>query len=272
MKYSMMTYTMTRQQGFDLAKMLDLTVKLKMNAIDFCWPDSMGVPATDLRKMCDDRGIKIVCSTFGADLNFPDKTARLPGIEKCRKELETAVILGAPVVMIPTPSKEGLSSKESRKNWMTGLAEAIPYAEDASIVLTVENFPGVDSPFVTADELLEAVGKVPGLKITFDNGNAFSGEDPADSFRKSAKYVVHAHFKDWDVFSEEKEGYRKMRKGGFHVPALIGEGAVNQKSCLDAMKKSGYDGYVNIEYEGNKYNAYEGVKRAVEYLRSLEDL
>ena len=137
--------------------------------------------------------------------------------------------------------------------------------------LLVENFPGVESPFVTADELLEAVGKVPGLKITFDNGNAFTGEDPAESFRKSVKHVVHIHFKDWDVSNEKKEGYREVRKGGYNIPALIGEGAVNQKSCLDAIRDSGYEGYINIEYEGGKYNAYEGVERAVNYLRSIEE-
>ena len=271
MKYSMMTYTMTRQPGFDLKKMLDLTVKLKMNAIDFCFPESMGLPARELRKMCDDRGIKVVCSTFGADLNYPGKAARVPGIEKSRKEIETAVILGAPVIMIPTPPKEGLSSKESRKNWIAGLSEVIPSAKDAGLFLSVENFPGVESPFVTADELLEAVGKVPGLKITFDNGNAFTGEDPAESFRKSVKHVVHIHFKDWDVSNEKKEGYREVRKGGYNIPALIGEGAVNQKSCLDAIRDSGYEGYINIEYEGGKYNAYEGVERAVNYLRSIEE-
>jgi len=269
MKYSMMTYTMTRQAGFNLKSMLDLTVELEMNAMDICWPETMGVPAKELKKMCDDRGIKIVCSTFGADLNFPDRKARLPGIESCKKEIETAVIFGAPAVMIPTPGKEGLSSAESRKNWIAGFVEAIPLAKDAGIILTVENFPGVDSPFVTADEVLEAVGKVPGLRITFDNGNAFSGEDPAESYRRCAEYVVHSHFKDWDVSGVEKAEYRKMRKGGYSIPALIGEGSVDQKSCLDAMKKGGYAGYINIEYEGNKYSAAEGVRRAVQYLRSM---
>jgi sugar phosphate isomerase/epimerase len=270
MKYSMMTYTMTRQKGFDLVKMLDLTVKLKMNAIDFCWPDKMGVPVNDLKKMCDDRGIKIVCSTFGADLNFSDKNSRNPGIEACKKEFETAVILSAPVVMIPTPPKQGLSSAESRKNWIAGLGEAAVFAKDAGLILTVENFPGLESPFVTAEELLEAVNEVPDLRITFDNGNAFSGEDPAESFRKCAKYVVHAHFKDWEVSTGKKEGWREMRKGGYHIPALIGEGAINQKSCLDAIRDSGYKGYINIEYEDDKYNAYEGVERAVKYLRNIE--
>ncbi len=270
MKYSMMTYTMTRQAGFDLKSMLDLTVELEMNAIDFCWPKDLGVPAKELRKMCDDRGIKIVCSTFGADLNFPDKAARKPGIECCKKEIEMAVTLGAPVVMIPTPGKEGLSSAESRKNWIAGFAEALPIARDAGICLTVENFPGAESPFVTADEVLEAVKKVPGIRITFDNGNAFTGEEPSGSFARCAEYVVHAHFKDWTVISEEKEGFRKMRDGRYYSSALIGEGDVNQKACLEAMKKSGYSGYINIEYEGNKYSAAEGVRRAVKYLRSIE--
>jgi sugar phosphate isomerase/epimerase len=231
----------------------------------------MGVPVNDLKKMCDDRGIKIVCSTFGADLNFSDKNSRNPGIEACKKEFETAVILGAPVVMIPTPPKQGLCSAESRKNWIDGLGEVAVLAEDAGLVLTVENFPGVESPFVTASDLLEAIKEVPDLRITFDNGNAFTGEDPAESFRKCAKYVVHAHFKDWEVFNEPKEGAMPMRKGGFCKPTLIGEGMVGHKSCINEMKKYGYSGYVNIEYEGNKYNSYDGVERAINYLRQIQE-
>jgi sugar phosphate isomerase/epimerase len=268
MKLSMMSYTVARQKDhFDLKRMLDLTAELGMGGIDFVTLHDE-TPKT-LKKMCDDRGIKVVCHTFMADLNHPTAQERQPGVETCKQGIENAVALGAPVVMLPTPAKPERSSAESRRNWIEGLKEVAPIAQDAGVTLTVENFPGKESPFVTADHFLEAAAEVPGLKLTYDSGNAGSGEDPAESFRRTASYAVHAHFKDWSVSDEPKEGYREMLDGRYYAPALIGEGCIPHKEIVEAMKSAGYDGFINIEYEGNKYDPYEGIRRAVDYLRRL---
>ena len=37
------------------------------------------------------------------------------------------------------------------------------------------------------------------------------------------------------------------------------------------MEELGYKGCVNIEYEGNKYNPYEGIRKAAAYLRKLAE-
>jgi len=50
---------------------------------------------------------------------------------------------------------------------------------------------------------------------------------------------------------------------------LIGEGIVPHKACLAAMKKDGYKGYINIEYENNKYPPDEATRRATSYLNGL---
>ncbi len=268
MKLSMMTYTVSRQkEHFDLRRMLRLTRELDLDGIDFVTLHDQD--PRDLRHMCDDLAIPVVCHTFHADLNFPDAAGRGPGLDNVKRGLDAAVELGAPVIMIPTPAKAEQDSATSRANWIAGLKEAAPLAADAGIVLTVENFPGKESPFVIADHLLEAVNAVDGFKITYDNGNAGSGEDPAESFERSAAHVVHAHFKDWDIKQEPEEGYRQMMDGRYYKSALIGEGSLNHKACLAAMDKAGYAGCINIEYEGNKYDPYEAITRAVEYLRSL---
>ena len=269
MKLSTMSYTFSRQrEHFDLQRMLRLTRELGLDGIDFV--TLHGYDPEDLRRMCDDLGIRVVCHTLIVDLNFPDEESRRPGIEACKRGLEAAVVLGAPVVMIPTPAKRGQDSTVARANWIAGLKEVAPLAADAGVTLTVENFPGRESPFVTADHLLEAVEAVPGLKITFDNGNAATGEDPVESFARSATYVVHAHFKDWDVRDEPAEGFRRMMDGRYYRPALIGEGVIDHASCLAVMAKVGYKGYIDVEYEGDKYDPYEATRRAVDYLRGLE--
>ena len=111
---------------------------------------------------------------------------------------------------------------------------------------------------------------MPGLQLTYDAGNAACGEDPVSSFEQCASYVVHAHFKDWDVLDQEAEGYRRMLDGRWRQPALIGEGAMDHRVVLRAMQRAGYDGCINIEYEGDAYDPYTATRKAVEYLRSIE--
>jgi sugar phosphate isomerase/epimerase len=267
-KLSMMSYTMARQpQYFTLKGMFELTRDLSLDGLDMV--SLYDKDARELRQMADDFGVPIVAHTFFCDLNFPTPAERAPAVDKARRSLADARTLGAPLVMIPTPAKAGLSAGESRRNWIAGLAEVAPLASDAGVVLTVENFPGEASPFVRAADLLEAIAVVPGLKITFDNGNAATGEPPAESFRRSAAHVVHSHFKDWDAADSETAGFRRMLDGRFYRSALIGEGTIDHRGCLLAMKAAGYPGYVNIEYEGNTYPPADAMRRATAYLRQL---
>ncbi|OGV94381.1 MAG: hypothetical protein A3K19_05585 [Lentisphaerae bacterium RIFOXYB12_FULL_65_16] len=263
----MMSYTMARQpQFFTLKGMFELTRELNLDGLDMV--SLYDKDAKELRRMADDHGVPVVAHTFFCDLNFATKEERAPAMDKARRSLDDAKTLGAPVVMVVTPPKAGMTSAASRRNWIAGLQELAPFAQQAGLALTVENFPGVESPFVTAAQFLEAAAAVPSLRLTFDNGNAATGEAPAESFRRSAKYVVHAHFKDWDVVENETPGYRPMSDGRFYRSALIGEGALDHRSCLEAMRDAKYPGCINIEYEANKYPPAEGIRRAAAYLRA----
>ena len=94
------------------------------------------------------------------------------------KSLDNACILGAPVVMIPPSPLAGVESREeNHKRWCEMLAEVAPLAEQRNLILTVENFPGMLSPFVTADDFYKAKAQIPSLRLTFDNGNAATGEN-----------------------------------------------------------------------------------------------
>ena len=268
MKLSMMSYTMSRQpRYFDLRGMLELTRELELDGIDF-----VRLHDTDpheLRRMADDHGLPVVCHTFFAPLNDPTADGLRDAVDSSRRSLEAAVVLGAPTVMLPTPGKPDEDRDEARKRWIAGLAVLAPHADDAGVVLTVENFPGAYSPFVVADDFFEAKRALPELRLTFDNGNVAGGEDPAASFRRCAADIVHAHFKDWSIRATEAEGYRPMLDGRFFRPALIGEGDIDQEACLRAMRTEGYDGCINIEYEGNEYRPDDAVRRAVHYLREV---
>ncbi len=263
MKLSMMTYTMGRQ-GFGAEDFIKTAVDCKLDGID--WVTTHGRDAKDLRKMSDDAGLPVVCHTFILSKVF---AGAQDWLDEAKKSIADAVTLGAPVVMIPTMSNDQISRNEFRRQWINALAEVATLTNDAGIVLTVENFPGMHSAFVTAADFFEAQKEIPQLRLTFDNGNAASGEAPVESFNQCREFVVHAHFKDWYIQSTPAEGYRQMLDGGYYRPALIGEGNVNTAGCWKAMKESGYSGYVNIEYEGNEVSADKAIARAAAFLRNI---
>ncbi len=267
MKLAMMSYTMSRQvrkSDFDLAGMCRLAQELDLEGVDLV--STHGRSPRAIRRVLDDHGLKTVCHTFGADLNHPDAAGRRAGLEAVRRGLEAAAILGADKIMIVTPGRARTPRAVSRRQFIAGLREVMPLARKAGITVTIENFPGADSPFVVAADVLEAIREVPGLKLTYDNGNVMTGgEDPADSFRQCAAHAVHAHFKDWEVVAPAAG--RAGVDGRHYRPALIGEGILDHRSCLAAMKKAGYAGYIDLEYEGDRYPAAEAVRRAAAFLR-----
>lgn len=269
MKLCMMSYTMYRQVKsgrFDFKGMCALARKLDLDAVDVV--TLSGYSAKEIRKMLDDHGLKAACHTFMADLNFADTAGRMAGVDTIKAGMDAAVELGAPVAMIPTPGKDVVPRDVTRSRYIRGLQESCVLARQAGVILTVENFPGATSPYVVSSDLLEAVREVPGLKITFDSGNAFSGgEDAAVSFVRSAEHVVHCHFKDWSRVPAG-QGMEGM-DGHWYDRDLIGEGVLDHKAVLQAMKNAGYKGYIDIEYEGDKYPAGEAVGKAARYLRGL---
>ena len=269
MKLSMMSYTLARRPGFTLPGMFAMAKDLQLEGVDMV--TLYDHPAREIRTMAADHDLPIVAYTFFAGEMAKDSDIeRQPGVDKAKTGIDTAVELGAPVVMLPpAPPADCRDAKRCRDNYIKGLQKIADYATQAKVILTVENFPGLYSPFVTADDFLAARAEVPSLMLTFDNGNAASGEDVAASFTKVAPYVAHAHFKDWKIRPDAAEGWRPMRDGRYYQAALIGEGNIDQKATVAAMKKAGYSKYINIEYEGNDYSGDEAMRRAVGYLRQI---
>ena len=261
MKYSMMTYTMMRQGCFTPEDCIRVASELKMDGID--WVTTYGRDARELRKLSDDAGLPVVAHTF-----FFKHNVETPIEDTARHSLDDACELGAPLVMIvPTPFPGVQEPSENRRRWCAILNMVAPMAEERNLVMTVENFPGQASPFVTAADFYEAKKQVPSLKLTFDNGNASSGEDQLESLKKCFNDIAHVHLKDWIVSDVEFPSSRKMRDGRYYQAALIGEGSVDSRATVRTLAELGYDGYINIEYENNKYPGDVAIKKALDYLR-----
>lgn len=272
MKLAVMSYAM-EVGGWDfsgkgVAELCQFTCDQGIDGIDWC--SVHGHDPKEVRKIMDDHGLTTVCYTVGADLNFPEHSDRLPGLETIRKTLETAAILGTDKIMVPIPPKNGLSAAESRRNNIKGLGEAVDIARSYDIALTIEHMHGKESPFVTSTDINEAIAAVPDLKVTFDSGNCLTGGEPsAEAFRMSKDAIVHVHFKDW-VVSSDCSGLSGA-DGRYYIPALIGEGIVDHESVLRAMLLNDYKGYIDIEYEARVYTPRDTVIKVKKYITELID-
>lgn len=261
---AMMTGAFDRQ-NYRVEDFIKAAVKLDITAID--WIGTHGRKAEELRKMTDDAGLEVAGHTFFLQRFY---NGEKNWMDEVKESLDNAVKLGAPLVMIPTPgAKDRRNRNEYRKEWIDALSEIMPLTKTAGLILTVENFPGKYSPFVLASDFLEAQAQIPELKLTFDNGNAASGENVVDSFMKTAEFTVHCHFKDWDILNHPEENYRELLDGRYYRSALIGEGSIDTKACWNAMRDYDYKGFINIEYEGDTYMADDAFSKASRYLRSL---
>ncbi len=269
MKIAMMSYTLARGEwgkSPDLAVLCRLTRELGLDAVD--WVTTHDHDPREVRTVTDDFGLRNVCHTFSARIQSPDAATRQAALDQVKTGLETASVLGADKIMIVVSGLPDVAPEEARPHAIEGLARAVEMAGEHGITVTIEHFPGANSPFLVSAEMNEAVRAVPGLKITFDNGNVLTGgEAPADAFRASKDHIVHAHFKDWRLADEGLLG----RDGRYYKGALVGEGVVDPKPCLAAMHEAGYDGYIDFEYEGNDYTPEEAMRKGVPGLQALID-
>jgi len=267
MKYSMMTYTLSCQapdRKCDMPAVCRLTRQLGLDAIDQV--SLYGYDPKDLRKMADDESLRYVCYTFGVDLSHPDRKSLAPALDAVQQGLEVARILGAPKIMIPIGRKTEYSRAEQRKLTMAGLAEAVRLGREYGVKITTEHFV-CQAPFIATSDMQEMLAAVPGMYVTFDAGCVLAaGENPIDGYQAIRDKVIHAHFKDYIFADTGMEGL----DGKFYQPALIGEGSIDYAALIRTMNAAGYDGYVNIEYEGKKYSAEQAIRKALAYLRNLE--
>jgi sugar phosphate isomerase/epimerase len=89
---------------------------------------------------------------------------------------------------------------------------------------------------------------------------------------KLANLASHVHAKDMkkiDFYDEcSKEGLFRTRARNYLKGTYVGGGDAKVEQCIDILKAAGFDGYVDIEYEGQE-DCIEGITKGYEFLKSI---
>jgi len=180
----------------------------------------------------------------------PDKGKRQKNIDHTLKTIELAYKLGIPIIRLNTgrwgttrsfddlmknrgiePVLPGYTEEDGFKWVIESIEECLPAAEQAGVILGLENHWGLAR---TAEGLLRIVKAIdsPWLKVLLDTGNFL--EDPYDKLEQCAPYTV---------FMQAKTYYG----GGLWYTLDL-----DYPRIARIMRKHNFRGYVSLEFEGNE--------------------
>ena len=216
--------------------------------------------ADALRQEARQVGLPIANYTIGADFLNGSGGDLQAEIKRVKGEVDIAEILGAPGMRHDATGgfAAGHTGPKGFDDALPRLAEGCravtEYAAKKGIRTMVENHGFFCQDSARVEKLANAVGH-PNFGILADLGNFYCvDENAGQAVGRLARHVFHAHAKDFHIKPgngfNPGEGWFMSRGGNFLRGAIIGHGDVPLLQALRALKRSGYNGVLSIEFEG----------------------
>lgn len=229
--------------------------------------------AAVLRARADELGMDINAHTVSANLYQGSEEADKYEVERIKRKLDVAAILGAKVLRHDAcwniPKTGNVRSFDAMLPTIAKNARDITeYAATLGIRTCVENHGFLAQDSDRMERLFNAVNHE-NFGLLVDMGNFVCvDEDNPIAVSRVAPYAVHAHAKDMYKSKTAIEGYGQTRACNYFKGAVLGEGDVEVEKCVAILKKAGYDGYLSIEFEGSE-DCIEGIAKGFAYLKTL---
>jgi len=232
--------------------------------------------AAAIRAEADKYGMTINAYTIGGKLYQPTEEGAKAEIKRLCDQLDVAKILGAElmrhdVVTASSLGKTGTSRSFDLMlpNIAANTRAVTEYAATLGIRTCSENHGTLAQDSDRMERLFNAVNH-DNYGLLVDMGNFIcADENSHTAVSRVAPYAIHAHAKDFFFRSAEfdrPEGWGSTRGGNYFKGAIIGEGVIPIRSCLKALKKAGYEGYLSIEYEGAE-DCLRGIAKGLKNLQ-----
>jgi sugar phosphate isomerase/epimerase len=227
----------------------------------------------EMQKRADGEGVKsllIMCDREG-NLGDPDDAKRAKTIENHLKWLDAAKFLGCHSIRVNAASDAKLTPDEQAKLAADGLHRLCEEGDKRGLWVVVENHGGISSNGKWLTQVMKLadhkrVGILP------DFGNFYTSRENAElynpyqavrEFMPWVKQAVSAKAYDWDT------GAGKFYTEDRREPREI---TLDFERLIKIVVGAGYNGYIGIEYEGQKHTEEEGIlrtKKALEEIRAM---
>ena len=211
-----------------------------------------------VRAALDRAGLTCACYYISADLNNPESQAMASAEEAFRTGLETATILGAPIVFTHG-TQHTYAGEDMFQRYRDRLGEMLALVEQTAMTLVVEN---AGTLMYKADDMLRLIEYLgdSGLRLCLDTGNFYLWEqDEVDAVERALGPSLHLHVKDYVDRGWTGPG----KPTATTVP--LGQGSVRHEPIITLLRKAGFDGVLALE-PGGLANIQPGLRALCTWL------
>ncbi len=213
--------------------------------------------------------------TGGEDFHELSEAERRAEIERVKKEVDVAARLGVKLMRHDAGSRpKDQCSLENFEKDLPGVADACreiaDYAAKFGITTSVENHGYHFQGSERVRRLVKLVDRA-NYRTTLDVGNfACADEDSLSATLNNLDIASMIHFKDFYLRKSvpTTEGWFQSLHGKYLRGAITGCGDLDLVSVVKAIKASGFDGYVSIEFEGME-ECKQGAKISMANVKAL---
>ena len=215
--------------------------------------------------------IGMPCGVFSVANNFAKiiEADRRAQVDRIKFGVDEAVFYGAKVVRVFAGDvSEGITYEQVREWIVEGLTEAANYAHSKGIKLALENHGKLAG---RGDQVVGIVRDVrsrcghDAMGANPDTGNfVLVDQDSVEAITQIGNLAYMCHFKDF----VEGEGVYSSLAGKTFAGTVIGQGQVDLRACVAALRNAGFDGWCSLEYEGTGDPITE-VAQSIEAARAI---
>jgi sugar phosphate isomerase/epimerase len=211
---------------------------------------------SELRKRAFDHGVKAVLITVDnqGNLGDPDQNRRRQAAENHHKWVEAAKFLGCQSIRVNAFSDEKLSPDEQAKLVIDGLLPLVEFGATEGMNVIVENHGGLSSNGKWLVKVIKGVN-LPTCGTLPDFGNfQKQGPNAYDRYVGVAEMMPYA---------------KGVSAKSYGFDAQGNETTIDYRRMVKIVLDAGYDGYLGIEFEGDKMSELEGVLATKKLLETI---
>ncbi len=189
----------------------------------------------------------------------PDEGFRRQRVEHTKRALTMARKLGARCITTEPggPLESGITREWAMDTFVEGLNEALEHAEGEGVLLLVE--PEPDLLIENAEQFVELAQRIdsPAFGLNFDVGHFYCVSDPlGETIERLSRYTRHYHFED-------------IAATRVHEHLIPGSGAIDFPAVIEAIGRTGYQGWLTVELYPFLDNPDGAGRAAMDYLKPL---
>lgn len=258
---------------------VEKAAQMGFDAIEFTelFPDN-GQSKSEYAKLLADtakkNNIEISAYVCGADFLKESKEELQKETDRIKGEIDIANQLGVKLfrydIVYNLPM--GISFDMMLDKVVPYMKEIAEYASKYGITTMIENH---GRAFQDSDRVVKVYNSVnhKNFALLVDIGNFMCADEvPVISVSKTANLAAHVHIKDFifkDYYSKDsKEHCFQTRGCNYILGTAAGYGDVKVEQCLKILQSAGYDGYLDIEYEGPE-ECIEALENGLSFLKNV---